>query len=117
MRDSLALGFAAVLRPAMLLIALCLLAMPAAALAQSAGDEQYTDPFGESENPADTQAQGAPAPESEAAPAAPAEGEEAVASQQADSPALPATGGPAALLAGGGALLLAGGAALRRRAS
>ena len=103
-----------------LLLTLCLLAVPSAALAQSAGDEQYADPFGEVEEPSGSQGEEAPAPEPapapEAAPVDPAvAAEEAVASQQTDAPTLPVTGAPAALLAGGGALLFAAGAALRRR--
>jgi hypothetical protein len=106
-----------------LLLALCLLALPAVAAAQSAGDEQYADPFEQTEQPNGSQDQPAPAPEPEpapapAAPAAPAAPEEqVVASQQTDAPTLPATGLPAHLLASAGALLFASGAALRRRAS
>ena len=106
-------------RPFALLLAVSMLAFPSAALAQSAGDEQYDDPFGEVEEPSGSQD---PAPEPEAAPApTPTEpsgsaGEAAMASQQADAPALPATGAPAHLLAGAGLSLLASGAALRRRA-
>ncbi len=103
-------------RVALLLVAF-LLAVPSGALAQSAGDEQYSDPFAQTDDPAGAQGEATPAPETEVAPAAPTGTEEAVASQQDDSPTLPTTGGPVALLAGGGALLLAGGAALRRRAS
>ena len=102
-------------RPVALFLVLFLLALPAAAAAQSAGDEQYADPFGQTEEPSGSQDQPAPAPAPEADPAAPAAEEQVVASQQADAPALPATGGPALLLAGAGALLFAGGAALRRR--
>ncbi len=104
-------------------LAMSLLALPAVATAQSAGDEQYADPFEQTEQPNDSQEQPAPAPEPEptpapAAPAAPAAPEEqAVASQPADAPTLPATGVPAHLLASAGALLFASGAALRRRAS
>ncbi len=105
-------------RYAPLLLALLALALPSAALAQSAGDEQYSDPFGEVEEPSGSQGDPAPAPEPAPAPA-PAEtavaGEEAVASQEADAPTLPATGLPAHLLAGSGSLLFAAGAALRRR--
>ena len=39
-----------------LLAALFLLALPPAALAQSAGDEQYADPFGEVEEPSEPSA-------------------------------------------------------------
>jgi hypothetical protein len=101
-------------------LALCLLALPAIATAQSAGDEQYADPFEQTEQPADSQEQPAPAPEPEPTPAtaAPVAPEaQAVASQQAGTPTLPATGLPAPLLASAGALLVASGAALRRRAS
>lgn len=100
-----------------LLLAVSLLALPAVATAQNAGDEQYSDPFAEPDQP--TGSQGEPAPEPDAAPApAPAAPEEqAVISQQADGPTLPATGLPAYLLASAGAMLLASGAALRRRAS
>jgi LPXTG-motif cell wall-anchored protein len=99
-----------------LLLALSLLALPSAALAQSAGDEQYADPFGEVEDPNGSQEDPAPAPEPAPEPSEPAvAGEETVASQQADAPTLPATGAPAHLLAGGGMLLLAAGASLRRR--
>jgi len=90
-----------------------LLALPAGALAQSAGDEQYTDPFGESDTPAQGQEQGAeeqapaqqPAPAGEAAPAAPAQ------SGQAQAPAqLPHKGsfGIVLSLATGSVMLLAG---------
>ena len=98
------------------LAALCLLALPSAALAQSAGDEQYSDPFGDVEEPSGSQDQPAETPAAE--PTAPAtSGGEATASQQSGGQTLPATGLPAAVLAGGGALLLAGGAGLRRRVS
>jgi hypothetical protein len=105
-------------RPIALLLAGMMLLVPSAAMAQSAGDEQYADPFGEVEEPSGAQEeQPAPAPEPAPAaePGAPAPAaEEAVAAQQADAPTLPATGLPAHLLAGAGALLLAGGAAMRR---
>ena len=100
---------------AVALAALMLLA-PSTAMAQSAGDEQYADPFGEVEEPSGSQ--GDPAPAQEAAPAEPvAPAEEALASQQAEAPALPATGLPAGIVAGAGALMLSAGAALRRRLS
>jgi LPXTG-motif cell wall-anchored protein len=101
-------------------LAVSMLALPSAAAAQSAGDEQYADPFGQTEQPNDSQGQPAPepqpapAPATPAAPAAPAE--QALASQQTAAPTLPATGMPAHLLASMGALLLASGALLRRRA-
>jgi hypothetical protein len=116
-------------RLAVALAALVLLAAPAGALAQSAGDDQYTDPFAPSEEPQQgggsdgTDGTGTPAPDPEPAPApAPAEG--SVAQQpevDAETPAvdpgptLPYSGFPAGVAAGAGALLIAAGAALRRR--
>jgi LPXTG-motif cell wall-anchored protein len=91
------------------------LALPAAALGQGAGDDQYSDPFGdEQEQPAPT-ATPVPAPAqppaaapSQAAPAQPA-------APAASAPQLPRTGADAALLALAGIVLLAGGVALRVR--
>lgn len=101
-----------------LLLTVLFLVLPSAALAQSAGDEQYADPFGQVEEPNGSDGQQAQAPETEPAPAEPAApAEEAVASQETAAPTLPATGLPALLLAGSGALLLAGGTTLRRLAS
>ena len=106
-----------------LILAAFMLALPAAALAQSAGDEQYADPFGPTEEPSGgSQDQQAQAPEQEAAPApAPTEpaapAEEVTASQETAAPTLPVTGLPAGVLAAGGALLLAGGTTLRRLVS
>lgn len=103
-----------------LLLAVSLLALPAAAMAQGAGDEQYSDPFGQTDDQGGSQEQ--PAQEPEAAPAAPATpaapAEQATASPDAAAaPTLPATGLPAFLLASAGAMLLASGVALRRRVS
>jgi hypothetical protein len=105
-----------------LLIAASMLALPAAALAQSAGDEQYADPFGQVKDPNSGQgqqsqapAQSAPTPAQTAAPANTAD--QAVASQTADAPTLPRTGLPAWYLALYGAVLLLAGTALRRRFS
>jgi LPXTG-motif cell wall-anchored protein len=103
-----------------LLLATALLAGAPAALAQSAGDEQYSDPFGQQGQPNGSQGE-APtgsAP-TEAAPADAAPGTTAaqpVASQDA-GPMLPATGFPAGALAAVGALMLAAGTTLRRRVS
>ncbi|HZB78019.1 MAG TPA: hypothetical protein VE526_17445 [Solirubrobacteraceae bacterium] len=107
-------------RPLALLLTVCLLAFPSAALAQSAGDEQYADPFGEVEEPSGSQEE--PAAPAEPTPApAPAEtgapAEQTVASQETGAPTLPATGLPAGLMAGAGAALFAAGCALRRRGS
>src|SRR5215210_1291053 len=104
-----------------LLLAVSLLALPAAAMAQNAGDEQYSDPFGQTDQPNGSQDEPATEPDAAPAPAAPAEpaapADEATAAQDSAAPTLPATGLPAFLLAGAGAMLLASGAALRRRVS
>ncbi len=112
-------------RIATCLAALALLALPAAALAQSAGDEQYSDPFGKVEDGNDNGGGGggnateAPAPDT-STPAAPAPAETSVestgtAATDATGAQLPRTGFPVLLLAGAGALLALSGAALRRR--
>jgi hypothetical protein len=108
-----------------LLIAAFLLALPSAALAQSAGDEQYADPFEQpQEEPSGSQEEPAPepAPAPEPTPAPSASGQTAGATQtevaqQTGSQTLPATGLPVALLAGAGGLLLAAGTTLRRQLS
>jgi hypothetical protein len=107
-----------------LLIAAFVLALPSQALAQSAGDEQYADPFGQVEQPNGGQGQQGQAPDQGApAPAAPAQttpasgADQSVASQETAAPTLPRTGLPALLLAGTGALLLGAGTTLRRRVS
>jgi len=106
-----------------------LLAGPASALAQSAGDDQYDDPFGgggggQQEEPAQTP-EPTPAPAGEPAPApvpaataepaaepgAPASGE----TSAAGDGELPRTGAPVELVAAIGALMLGGGLVLRRR--
>jgi hypothetical protein len=105
-----------------LALVVAFLATPAGALAQSAGDEQYADPFG-SQPPGEKQNQQSspPATSSPASPA-PAAGGDGTASAaptaqpaQAD-PALPRTGGfPAPLLGAIGYALLVAGAAFRRQ--
>jgi LPXTG-motif cell wall-anchored protein len=107
-------------RLAVLLAALALLA-PASAFAQSAGDEQYADPFGKvqkkksgsgtqgSQGTQGTTGQGSSQPSTQSAPTT---------SQTTAAPAqqtLPRTGAPVGLLAASGAGLLCGGALLRRR--
>jgi LPXTG-motif cell wall-anchored protein len=93
-----------------------MLALPSAALAQGAGDEQYSDPFGgeqqEEEQPAAPEA--TPAPEAAPAPA-PAPAAEPAAQQPSSSEQLPYTGADAGLLALGGVLLVAAGVTLRLR--
>jgi hypothetical protein len=127
-----------------LVMAVTLLAAPALAYAQSAGDEQYVDPFqgGEGggqqepspppEQPAEpaptAPAEPAPTAPAEPAPAAPAEpapggngtAEAAPAPEaeaaEATSPTLPRTGAPVVLLAAIGYGLLLAGIAIRRKA-
>ena len=100
-------------------VAAALLALlPAGAAAQSAGDEQYEDPF------ADDPAQEAPAapPASTPAPAAPAPAAAApataapAAAPQATAAQLPRTGGEAWLLALAGLAAMSAGVALRAHA-
>jgi hypothetical protein len=101
------------------LAAAALLAAPAPALAQSAGDEQYEDPFAGGDQsqpePTATPAPAEPAPEAPAAeatvePTAPAPAAEPASQQQ-----LPRTGLDAAPILAAGTVLLAGGIALRVR--
>ena len=101
------------------ILAASMLVLPSAALAQSAGDEQYADPFGQTGDQGGSDGQQAQAPEAEPAPAQSGEalGQSEPEITTAAAPTLPATGLPAVLLAGSGALLLAGGTTLRRLAS
>ena len=101
------------------LAALALLAVPAAALAQSAGDEQYADPFGDVNPPTQDQgtANGSPAPATDATAQAPAtESTTAAAADPSTGGSLPLTGFPAALIGLLGALVVATGISVRRRA-
>ena len=107
------LPFARMRRTAPLLLAVLALALPSAALAQSAGDDQYADPFGQvndgsGQSGGDQPTQSAPAPAQDTTSAAPAD--------QAAAPALPRTGPglPAWYIAINGAVLLLAGTALRR---
>jgi hypothetical protein len=99
-----------------------LLAAPATALAQSAGDDQYADPFGQVDEPSqnDGGSNGSPAPPEEPTASAPApgaaDGTQAAGEAGAEGGALPRTGFPAALSALLGGLLVGAGASLRRRA-
>ena len=122
-RRVLALGSRAV-RSLSLAACLVALALPSGALAQTPGDDQYTDPFGGSQDegsggqPEDDGDEAPPpaatpapaAPETSAPPAEPAEAAPAQATEQ-----LPYTGADAGLLAAGGATLLVGGVMLRLR--
>jgi hypothetical protein len=105
-----------------------LLAAPASAFAQSAGDEQYEDPFAgqdQQEQPAAPAPTAEPAPAQPApaapapAPAAPSQAPGAAPAPAADPAAqpaeLPRTGLDAGLVLALGAVLLAGGVALRLR--
>ena len=107
---------------AVLLAAALACAAPAAAVAQNAGDEQYADPFGKTQDkkkssPGNQGSQGTAGqggagssqPTTQSAPTAQA-------SQPTASPAqtLPRTGFPAGLVAAAGTALLGGGAFLRR---
>jgi hypothetical protein len=102
------------------LIAATALAAPAPALGQSAGDEQYEDPFaGENQNQSQPEPTPTPAP-AEPAPAPATTEDEPVAPAPAAQPAaqqpeLPRTGLGAFPILGAGAVLLAGGIALRVR--
>jgi LPXTG-motif cell wall-anchored protein len=113
------------------LAAAALLAAPAPAFAQSAGDDQYEDPFGgeqqeQTQQPESTPAPAAtPAPTAAPAPAtatpAPAPSSTEAAPPAAAAPAaapgeeLPRTGFDAALMIAAGAVLLGGGLVLRIR--
>lgn len=99
------------------------LAVPAAALAQGAGDDQYSDPFGSGQSD-DSGSDGgggeepeASEPDSSSDQPAPAPAPEATASQQepAGQDQLPYTGADEGLVALAGVVMLAGGVALRLR--
>jgi hypothetical protein len=113
---------------AALLTVAVFLAVPAAGLAQSAGDEQYVDPFqGGEEQPAQQPQEPAQEPPQEpaaqpvepapAAPAAPSggDGDVTAAPAQPESPTLPRTGWPVVLVGSAGYALLLAGVALRRK--
>jgi len=102
---------------AALLVIAALLALPAAALAQSAGDEQYVDPFQGGEEQPEQAPQEEPAEPVEPAPAAPPSGSGEVAPEaaQTEEPTLPRTGLPVVLFASAGYALLLAGVALRRK--
>lgn len=98
--------------------AVMLALLPASAAAQSAGDEQYEDPFGEEqsqETPTATPAPAQPAEPAQSAPAqpAPAQPAPAPAAAPAQAAQLPRTGSDAALPGVLGLILLAAGVALR----
>ena len=106
---------------ALVALAACL-ALPAGALAQSAGDDQYTDPFGggdepaQQEEPAAEQPAGSAPEPSEPAPGGNGTAEAAPTAEAAQegSPTLPRTGAPVILFAAAGYALLLAGIAIRR---
>jgi hypothetical protein len=97
------------LRRAMALALVGASLVPATATAQSAGDDQYEDPFGGGEEPAPP----APAP---AEPSAGSQGETAAGTPTVTSGAeLPRTGANAGLLGGAGVVLVLAGTIVRLR--
>jgi LPXTG-motif cell wall-anchored protein len=100
-------------------LAAAVLALPGTAWAQSAGDDQYEDPFAPS--PGQTDDGGSqeqePAAQPDPAPAAPEPAAPAPEATAAQSPnggeQLPRTGADEGLVALAGAMMLAGGIALR----
>jgi hypothetical protein len=100
------------------------IAMPAAAVAQSAGEDQYTDPLAGSGSGGGGSSGGSGNSGSGNAPARPAASQSQAdptptpqaRSAQANSNTLPRTGFPVALLIGSGLVLTGTGLALRRTA-
>jgi hypothetical protein len=100
---------------ATLILAALALAVPAGALAQSAGDEQYTDPFVEQEPPPEQQDPPADQPAAQL-PAAEGDADAPAAEPaQTASSTLPRTGAPLVVLAAAGYALLLAGIAIRRQ--
>ena len=94
------------------------LAAPAAALAQSAGDEQYADPFGNVEKKKSSSNQGSSGTQGQTGQSTGSQPQAQTAQSQTQSTSsteLPRTGAPAGLLAATGAALLGSGGLLRRR--
>jgi LPXTG-motif cell wall-anchored protein len=100
------------------MLAIALMA-PSAAFAQSAGDEQYSDPFAEEQDNGQDGSTGSSGDTGSVSTQTTDTGtgtEDTVVETSADDGAvLPVTGAPIAALAALGAGLLAGGALLRRR--
>ena len=100
------------------LLATFLLAFPAAAAAQSAGDEQYSDPFAEPPPSEQTDTPGTP-DSSQPPTGTSTDTAQTVVQEQpvedATGATLPRSGLPLGGLAAGGALLLACGITMRRR--
>jgi LPXTG-motif cell wall-anchored protein len=103
-------------RAVLLATILVLLGLAApAAWAQSAGDEQYQDPFAGQNGGSSSGGGSAPAPASTPAPAAPAAAAPAAASAAAQQPQLPRTGAETLLTALAGVGLVMAGIGLRLR--
>jgi LPXTG-motif cell wall-anchored protein len=102
------------------LLAAAALALPATASGQSAGDEQYEDPFAPETGQGgggDGAQQPDPTPEPSAAEPAATESQPPPAAEPAAQQQLPRTGSEAGWLVLSGTLLLTGGIALRVRLS
>jgi hypothetical protein len=89
--------------------------LPAAAAAQSAGDEQYADPFASEQKPTPTPAAQAPAAAAAPAQATPAPGAPAATTGSAQAAELPRTGWDAGVPGVLGLVLMSAGVALRAR--
>ena len=108
--------------PAAAAIAALALSAPGSALAQSAGDDQYRDPFAgqgsggqeQPQQPAGGGGSSGGSTSAPVAPSAPATVPAAPASSATTSGTLPYTGLPAGLVSGAGLLLMAAGFGLRR---
>jgi hypothetical protein len=103
-------------------LSVSLLALPASSLAQSAGDDQYVDPFKDEQgnsgggNNSGAQDNSNAGSDQQAAQTTPGSGDTAGASAQtANGSALPHTGLGLGAVALTGAIMLGGGLALRRR--
>jgi hypothetical protein len=98
------------------LLAAAMLALPASAWAQSAGDEQYQDPFGNDQAAATPTPTPPPAPSGSTAQSTPTPAATATAVQaEPAAQQLPRTGGDPITPAVAGFWLLLGGVALRAR--
>jgi LPXTG-motif cell wall-anchored protein len=100
-----------------LLAVACALLLPAAALADSAGDNQYSDPFGNSQPTQSQTAPATPAPSQPATSSQPQATAAPVATSTDPSGQLPRTGIDLRLVGGAGLVLLGSGLLLRRRLS
>jgi len=89
--------------------------LPASAFGQSAGDDQYADPFGDEQQQSQEATPAPAAPATPAAPAAPATAAPSAAAAPAQAAQLPRTGWDAALPGTLGLIFLAAGVALRAR--